>query len=152
MKKRLVSLNAVLVLAFVCCFGGVAFAQQDIEFMTDWRIYPGGSSVYSNDMTGRTCNKDIAGVPAVHRVTKWTHVPESTGTYINKTYSAVYLNGHSNRVSDGFVTFTAAARKLIPFASGYGARGGGYILKIQSASESQNQYFITGSWAPDHYE
>ena len=67
MKKRLVSLGAVLVLAFVCCFGGVAFAQQDIEFMTDWRIYPGGSSVYSNDMTGRTCNKDIAGVPAVHQ-------------------------------------------------------------------------------------
>ena len=148
MKKRLISLGVVLTLAFMCCFGGVAFATQDIQ-NTDWQINPGGSVRWSTQYYS-DAYKYTAGIPAVHRITEWIHVPEVTGVNVNRTYSAVYRNSQSNRVSDGYVIFTGAARKTIPYLSGYGGTGWGYMLKTQSGGDSINQYYIYGSWAPDH--
>lgn len=147
MKKRLISLAMVMLVALAMCFGGAVFAAgRDIE-NTDWRIMPGGSSTWS----GKNA-KIYSQIAAVHNVTKWVHVPERTGTYINATYSAVYKGSASTRVSVSYVTFTGAARQLIPFSSGLAPTGSGYMLKTQSASQSQNSYDIEGSWSPDNHD
>ena len=148
MKKRLVSLGVILVLTFVCCFGGFALATQDIR-NTDVSIYPGGSDKWIPGFSSGA-RKYTAGISGVHRITKFTHVPEISGTYINQLYSAIYRDNTGNRVSDGYVIFTGAARKLIPYKSGYGGEGWGYCLKIQSAGDTINSFHIEGSWAPDN--
>ena len=128
MKKRL--LVSVVLMVAMLLVSVTAFAAS--TSFTDWKINPGGST------SSRSLTKSQDYTAPTISITKFTHVADK-GNYVT-----MYIYRGGTKIS---ASRTARGTMSGTFTMTQAAYAGDYItLKATSAPDSQNVFYLSGTW------